>query len=193
MCKTILPALASFGLAACFSLAAHSASISDDWVCGCGKHLLPEPVGNVPGRKYARDRRVDVEHLRLDVTPDFAARSVAGTATLTVVPIARPLPQLELDAVGLQIQKVEVTGAALGEFQTTEDKLIVTFREPVAAGTKATVSVTYRAHPERGLYFRTPEMGYAAGDTQVWSQGEPELHRFWYPGTITRTSGLPAK
>ena len=32
------------------------------------------------------------------------------------------------------------------------------------------------------MYFRTPEMGYRPGDTQVWSQGEPELHRYWYPG-----------
>ncbi len=32
------------------------------------------------------------------------------------------------------------------------------------------------------MYFRTPEMGYRPGDTQVWSQGEPELHRYWFPG-----------
>ena len=28
-----------------------------------------------------RDRRIDVDHLRLEVTPDFAARSITSTAT----------------------------------------------------------------------------------------------------------------
>ena len=52
----------------------------------------------------------------------------------------------------------------------------------MAPGAEAGVTITYHAQPERGLYFRTPEMGYKPGDTQVWSQGEAELHRYWFPG-----------
>lgn len=156
---------------------------AEEMLCGCGKHLLfPDPVGATPGRKYARDRKVDIGHLRIEVTPDFAARSIAAMATLTFTPIARPLPELRLDAVDLRIGKVEVTGAVLAEHQSTAEELVLTFRDPVPAGTKVSVTVTYTAAPERGLYFRTPEMGYPAGDTQLWTQGEPELHRFWFPG-----------
>jgi aminopeptidase N len=152
-------------------------------LCGCGKHLLfPAPIGNKPGRKYARDRRVDIDHLRLEVTPDFAARTIAGTATLTFTPIARPLPELRLDAVDLRIGKISATGAEVAEHQSTAEELVLTFRTPVPAGTKVSVTIAYTAAPERGLYFRTPEMGYPAGDTQLWTQGEPELHRFWFPG-----------
>lgn len=159
------------------------AAIEHEGLCGCGKHhLFPAPVGDTPGRKYARDRRIDVDHLRLEVTPDFAARSITSTATLTFTPIALPLTELRLDAVDLRIAGVEVKGATLAEYQSNARELILAFREPVAPGTTVAVSVNYTASPERGLYFRTPEMGYPAGDTQLWTQGEPELHRFWFPG-----------
>src|SRR5690606_19284650 len=91
---------------------------AEEWVCSCGKHhFLPPPTGDVPGRKYARDRLIDVLHLKLDVTPDFHTRSIAGTATLEFTPIARPLLELRLDAVSLDVSKVEVIGAELAEYQ----------------------------------------------------------------------------
>ncbi len=63
-----------------------------------------------------------------------------------------------------------------------DDKFLeITFAEPVAAGAKAQVTIQYEVTPDKGLYFRTAEMGYAAGDTQLWTQGEPEDHQHWYP------------
>ena len=147
----------------------------------CDKHFLPQPLKLIPGRKYARDRRADILHVKLDVTPDFAKRTVSGTATLRFKPIAMPLEQLELDAVDLKIASITAVGAQVAEHQVTNDKLIITFAKAIAPDAEATVTVTYSAQPEHGLYFRTPEMGYKAGDTQVWSQGEAEEHRFWFP------------
>ena len=147
----------------------------------CDKHFLPQPLKLIPGRKYARDRRADILHVKLDVTPDFAKRTVSGTATLRFKPIALPLEKLELDAVDLKITSITATGAQVAEHQTTDDKLIITFAKEIAPDAEATVTVTYSAQPDHGLYFRTPEMGYNASDTQVWSQGEPEEHRFWFP------------
>ena len=65
-------------------LALASLATADSFDCRhCEKHLLPQPIKLVEGRKYARDRRIDILHLKLDVTPDFAKRSVAGTTTMT--------------------------------------------------------------------------------------------------------------
>ena len=147
----------------------------------CDKQLLPAPVHPSAGRKYARDRVVAIEHLKLDVTPDFTKRTIRATAELRFKPIAKPVTKIELDAVGLSIEKVEAKGAALAGYEVTDTKLVLTFKEPIAAGAEASVTITYHAQPENGLYFRTPEMGYKQGDTQVWSQGEPELHRYWFP------------
>lgn len=159
-----------------------STALADSYDCRhCEKHLLPQPVKIIPGRKYARDRRVDILHLKLDVTPDFAKRTVAGTATMRLKPIALPLTRLELDAVDLNIAEVKAEGAKVAEHEATNEKLIVTFASAIAPDAEITLTVKYSAQPEHGLYFRTPEMGYKEGDTQVWSQGEAELHRFWFP------------
>jgi aminopeptidase N len=147
----------------------------------CAKQMLPQPLKLVPGRKYARDRRVDIEHVKLEVTPDFSKRSVATTMTMRFKPIALPLEKLELDAVDLHIAKIEVSGARLADQIVADEKLTLIFDSPIAPGTEVTVTVHSSTEPKHGLYFKTPEMGYKPGDTQVWSQGEADLHRFWFP------------
>ena len=177
----LLSALALAANLTAFPNTGLSESIGNE-MCEAGKHrLLPAPLADKPGRKYARDRLIDVQHLALDVTPNFRTRTVAGTCRIQFTPIAKPLAELTLDAVDLTVEDIHVEGATLADRQSTEEKLILTFAQPVAPGTAASVTVRYRAQPERGLYFRTPEMGYPATDEQVWSQGEAEQHRFWFP------------
>ncbi len=138
------------------------------------------PFDSPDYRKYAPDRLVDIEHLRLDITPDFERRSIAGQATLSFAPIGKPLRELRLNAVDLRIAEVN-SSAALEGHDNTGSELILTFADPVPAGQRVELSITYSAEPQAGLYFRTPEMGYPAGDTQLWTQGEPEMHRNWFP------------
>lgn len=147
----------------------------------CAKHLLPPVTQLVPGRKYARDRRVDIQHLRLDVTPNFAARTVTGRMAMDFTPVGLPLEKFELDAVDLRITEVVLEGAELADWQTGVDKLTLLLAKPATPGTALKVKIAWSVAPERGLYFRTPEMGYAPGDTQLWTQGEADLHRFWFP------------
>ena len=131
-------------------------------------------------QRYAPDRSVDIEQFDLDVTPDFKNRRVAGTATFTFKPILKPLGQLRLDAHDLEISTV--TGSAeIAAWRNSDRALIVTFANPIAAGEQAKLTVTYEAEPKKGLYFRTPEMGYDPGDTHIWTQGESIEARHWFP------------
>ena len=159
------------------------AAREDQSIGHCGKHQLFMPLGGEikPGRKYARDRLVDIKHLALDVTPDFKARSVTGTVTISFTPIAQPLHTLTLDSVDLVIDEVAAAGAEVADRQVTGDQLLLHFAAPVLPGTGVTVTISYHGQPAKGLHFRTPEMGYPEGDTQVWSQGEAEEHRYWFP------------
>lgn len=93
----------SIPLLACLPL--HAEEIQDS-IGHCGKQLLWPDFGGdgKPGRKYARDRLVDIEHLALDVTPDFKGRSIRGEVTISFQPIAEALPRLELDCVDLVIE-----------------------------------------------------------------------------------------
>ncbi len=131
-------------------------------------------------RKYAPDREVDILHLTLDVTPDFVKRTVAGSAMWKFKPIAKPFAELKLDGVNLRVASVTSTEKILG-YQVTDEKVIVTFAEAIPVGKEASVTVRYSAEPERGMYFRTPELGYKPEDMHLWTQGEPHEARFWYP------------
>ena len=164
------------------ALSVSSLHAAEDYCGRCGKqHFLPKPINPQPGRKYARDRLVDLLHLKLDVTPDFKQRTIVAVTEWKFQPIGRPLSDLVLDAVGLSIDSVAAAGATLGEHQNTGEQLLLHFASPVQPETTVTVTIKHHVQPENGIYFRTPEMGYKDGDTQLWTQGEAELHRYWFP------------
>ena len=133
-----------------------------------------------PSQRYAPDRMVDIQHFELDVTPDFKNRRVSGKATFTFQPILKQLFELRLDAHNLEIQTVS-SSHEIAAWQNTDRALIVTFTEPISSKTKAKLTVSYEAEPKKGLYFRTPEMGYDSGDTHIWTQGESIEARHWFP------------
>lgn len=143
-------------------------------------HAAAEGEKAAPPRRFAPDRLVDVLHLKLDVTPDFRARTVAGTATITFKPIAKPLPALVLHQKDLDILEVSASHA-VRDHDKLDEELRVTFERPIPAGETASVVVRYEAEPKEGLYFRTRELGYAPGDEHIWTQGETHEARHWYP------------
>jgi aminopeptidase N len=135
---------------------------------------------SIEGLKYAPSREIDVEHLLLDVTPDFKERTVSGTATLRFQPIGDSLEVLRLDAYGLDVSMVEST-VAIEDYDNTGKQIVILFAEPIAVGESVSVSITYSVEPVLGLFFRTPEMGYKEGDTHCFTQGETHQARYWYP------------
>jgi aminopeptidase N len=132
-------------------------------------------------RQYAPDRDADIHHLALDITPDFNHRTISGQAELTFQPIAKPLEELQLDAIDLDIQSVD-SSRKIAAYEVTADHLVITFAAPIPPDTEASVTIRYKAQPEKGLYFRTPEMGYNPGDEHLFTQGEAIDERYWYPG-----------
>ncbi len=138
------------------------------------------PIDSADFRKYAPDREVEVLHLALDVTPDFKQRTVAGTAVWKFKPLVKPVDEVKLDAVELAVESVTAT-EKIQAYQSTQDKLIITFASPIPADKEVTVTIAYHAEPKDGLFFRTPEMGYKPGDTHLFSQGEEISARHWYP------------
>ncbi|MBI1784319.1 M1 family metallopeptidase, partial [Candidatus Sumerlaeota bacterium] len=131
-------------------------------------------------RQYAPDREIDIQHLVIDVTPDFKARTVAGKTTIRFAPIARPLTELRLDAVDLDVSGVE-SSAKIAGHQVTREEILITFENPIPPGKVTTVTISHEAEPKEGLYFRNPEMGYKAEDMHLWTQGETHEARHWFP------------
>ncbi|MGE0547264.1 MAG: M1 family aminopeptidase [Kofleriaceae bacterium] len=131
-------------------------------------------------QKWAPDRVVDIQHIALVLDVDPANRTVAGTVTLRAAVIAPDTKAVELDAVELSIESVTVGGNAAA-FRHDGKKLRVELPKPLATGAELVVAVNYRGAPRRGLYFIAPDEGYPDKPVQVWTQGQDEDSRYWFP------------
>jgi aminopeptidase N len=158
---------------------AHGATVGTDVECIKSASFFA-PIEAGADHKYPPDREVKVSHLALDLTPDFKQRTFEGKETFQFKPNGKPVRELSLDAVDLTVLSVTSTEEIQG-WQSTTDKLIITFVTSVPMDKEAGVTIAYRAQPSKGIYFRTPEMGYKEGDTELFSQGESILARHWYP------------
>ncbi|BBO36585.1 M1 family aminopeptidase [Lacipirellula parvula] len=139
-----------------------------------------DPPQATNGRNYAPDRQVDVEHIKLDLTPDFDKRTIAGTATIRFAPISKPAKSLRLDAHRLDVSAVR-SKHGVSSFSSDDESLTIVFEAPIAVGEQAEVEIDYSAEPVEGLYFRTAAMGLPKGDDHLWTQGEPHEARHWFP------------
>ncbi|QDU78548.1 Aminopeptidase N [Polystyrenella longa] len=130
------------------------------------------------------DRAVDVEHIKLDLTVAIEKETISGTATINFQPF-RELEQLTLDAVALEVTAVRLTSAKENEpqelrFDRTAETLTVYFNKPLPRRTDFQLAIDYSVHkPKVGLYFTAKTE--AASPSLVWTQGEPETNRYWFP------------
>ena len=128
---------------------------------------------------YAADRPVRPGHVRIEVTLDFDRRSLEGRCTTTVTAV-RQVSTLQFDAVELDVQACEVDGRPC-DFDVDGKHLLVHLPKALGEGAKASVAVTYRCTPRRGLYFIGPDRQYPKRPLQAWTQGQDEDSRCWFP------------
>src|ERR671933_54633 len=137
----------------------------------------------LPGAKphYNPDRPGQVKHIFLDLALDIPNRSFSGTCTIALLPIRNGIHQLTLDAVSLNIECVEVDAQAQ-KFDYDGERLYVFLDSPTQADKSINISITYSCcNPQRGIYFIQPDKHYPNKPIQVWTQGEDEDSRFWFP------------
>jgi aminopeptidase N len=134
----------------------------------------------LPGARprYGPDKIVAVEEIDLHLTPDIDAESLDGIASTTVRAFDEPVSRLVLDAVDLEIDRVD--GAA--RFARRNGKLELDFEPPIAPGERRTFSIAYRAvKPRHGLFFIKPTADHPEKVAHVWTQSQDEYARYWFP------------
>ena len=137
----------------------------------------------LPGSRphYNPDRPGQVEHVSLDLVLDIPNRSFTGTCGIRLNPVRNTIESLTLDAVDLQIDRVEIDGTD-HEFNYDGELLHIPIKVAVTAGKILDLVIHYGVkNPQRGLYFIQPDEHYPDKPTQVWTQGEDEDSRFWFP------------
>ncbi len=143
------------------------------------KHKSFELAGARP--HYNPDRPGQVEHIFLDLELDIAQKICQGTCQIRLNPVRSGITQLVLDAVHLKIQEVRV-GRTKQLFDYDDERLVIQLKQETKVGKAITVAIAYSIdHPQRGLYFVGPDANYPDKPTQVWTQGEDEDSRYWFP------------
>lgn len=141
---------------------------------------------------YAADRHVVAQHLSLQLALDFDAQRISGSVTHTVKAV-RAVRRITFDAVSLDVSKVEVDGKAAAFDASSGEQLHVTLPRALKAGATAKVKVTYRAAPQRGLYFVGPDEGYPKRARQAWTQGQDIDSRHYFPCLDTPAQKCPSE
>jgi aminopeptidase N len=137
----------------------------------------------LPGARphYNPDRPGQVEHIFLDLKLDIPHKSYQGTCNIRLNPIRDGLDRLTLDAVNLAIDTVQVDGIAQA-FDYDGEQLHVKLQDKTVAGQALNLAIGYHVEqPQRGIYFIGPDEHYPNKPVQVWTQGEDEDSRYWFP------------
>lgn len=131
---------------------------------------------------YARGNPFDVKHTKIEIAVDPEEESIRGKVTHTLSPTGKPMDEIRLDSVGLDIESVELDGKRVADFEVTDDALNIFLAKAIKPGRDVALTVHYSGvGMESGLSFKTEKMGYSPEDVQAWSQGEDEYSRYWFP------------
>jgi aminopeptidase N len=137
----------------------------------------------LPGARphYNPDRPGQVEHIFLDLVLDIPNKSYRGTCQLRIKPVRDGIDRLTLDAVNLQINRVQSAGVEQ-RFDYDGEQLLVYLGQVTKAGENLEIAIDYQVeNPQRGIYFISPTEDYPEKPVQVWTQGEDEDSRYWFP------------
>jgi aminopeptidase N len=137
----------------------------------------------LPGARphYNPDRPGQVEHIFLDLSLDIPKQSYQGSCSIRLLPIRNGIDRLTLDAVNLNIESVQVDDVPQN-FDYDGEQLTIQLSEATQIGKRLLIAIAYSVvKPQRGIYFIQPDKHYPNKPTQVWTQGEDEDSRFWFP------------
>ena len=153
-------------------------------VCGRAGRADERFTASDTAPRYMPEREYDLLHLRLDLDFDWEKRTVSGTATNILTPLRPAIAALVFHAEGLDVTRVRLgkEGAELPfSLDPAAQTLTVRLDRPRAPGDELEVAIDYSARPQAGLWFVGPDAGYPKKPRQIWSHGEPNLNRQWFP------------
>jgi len=136
----------------------------------------------LPGAKphYNPHRFGQVQHIFLDLVLDIPRQIFKGICTITLTPVRKNITQLTLDAVDLTIESVLIDNISQ-PFDYDGEVITINLSKPTT-DQDLKIAIAYnKEKPQRGLYFITPDEYYPNKPSQVWTQGEDEDSRYWFP------------
>ncbi|HMQ04522.1 MAG TPA: M1 family aminopeptidase [Pyrinomonadaceae bacterium] len=134
---------------------------------------------------FTRASDYDVQHYILRVSFDRKAKRVFGDTTVRLKPVAESFRQVTLDSVGITYASVALeSGDRSLNYRTQAGKIIIDLDREYSKDEVIGIRFKYSAAPKKGIYFvnERKASGILPGHSaQIWTQGEPEEARYWFP------------
>jgi len=150
----------------------------------------------LPPFKQARLRQIDVKHITLDLRFDWQKKQAFGTAAITFSPLD-PTDNIALDAGMLTINSVSLNEKNLKFDYAGGDKndnLKIALDRVYRTNENLRVEIDYHTNyineidPNspggsngKGLRFSKPTTNDPIKPREIWSFGDPESNRYWFP------------
>ncbi|MBA3632416.1 MAG: HEAT repeat domain-containing protein [Acidobacteria bacterium] len=171
-----------------------------------------EKVKKLPPVNYIRSRAVDIKNVSIDLRFDWDKEQAYGATVVTLAPF-KDLQKFNLDAASMIINSVTLANGMPLKFnydkEKEQDNLEIMLDRQYKRGEDVHVKIDYRTNYVnkadadtaigsfgRGLRFIKPTANEPNKPRQIWSQGETEFNRYWFPSYDTpndfRTSELKA-
>ena len=166
----------------------------------------------LPPVNWIRSRTIDVKHIAIDLRFDWEKEQALGVSTVTAAPF-KSTDRIYLDAAYMTINSVKTVDGSDLKFnyagKDTNDNLEIILPRIYKRGEDVSVKIDYATNytntsdPDtaigsfgRGLRFIKPTKQEPNKPMQIWSQGETEFNRYWFPSYDSpndfRTSELKA-
>lgn len=165
--------------------------------------MLPAPAAAeeakpLPRANWPRSRSIDVMHIALDLRFDWRKKQAYGTAAITLSPF-QSAKEIALDAGRLTIHDIYLANKTPLKFRydggDKDDGLAIALDREYSAGEKITIVIHYRTNwvnatdPNslggsngKGIRFSSPTANDPNKPREIWSIGEPQSNRYWFPG-----------
>ena len=117
--------------------------------------LIYAADNNAPSNR-TRDRQIDVEHIKIDVSIDLKSQSVFGHVVHTLSPLQSQLESFSLDAEDMVIRRVRI-GEENVEFHHTGGKVHISLPRSIGWYDTIDVRLDYSANPKLGTFFFSVE------------------------------------
>ena len=147
-----------------------------------------------PSYNASRQRYVDLVHTKIEASLNWEASQLNGKATLSMKPHFYEIDSVVLDAKGMEIKTITLSGKELSYDYSNGNTLTVYLDKSYKKDELVTFTVDYIAKPEgretsgsaaitsdKGLYFINPKGEEEGKMPQVWTQGETEANSVWFP------------
>jgi aminopeptidase N len=170
-------------------------------------------IKKLPPVNYIRSHNVDIKNVAIDLKFDWEKEQAYGNTVVTLTPF-EDIQKFTLDAAQMQINSVELANGTALKFKyaggNTDDNLEIMLDRIYKRGEELAVKIDYRTSYVnkvddtetaigsfgRGIRFIKPTEDEPNKPHQIWSQGETEFNRYWFPSYDSpndfRTSELRA-